>query len=73
LNLSTKKAMTSNAQSTNPQLSFSGRLTALDAMRGIVVRNGVGPWRMIDNKGFMLKIAPLFWLIAMFLAPKREI
>ena len=29
--------MTSNAQNTNPQLSFSERLTAIDAMRGIVM------------------------------------
>ena len=29
--------MTSNAQNTNPQFPFSERLTAIDAMRGIVM------------------------------------
>ncbi len=37
LNLSTKRAMTSNAQNTNPEFPFSERLTAIDAMRGIVM------------------------------------
>jgi uncharacterized membrane protein len=35
--LSTQSAMTSTAQNTDQQLPFSGRLTAIDAMRGIVM------------------------------------
>ena len=35
------------------------------------VRNGVGPRRMPENYGLMLKTARFFWLIAMFLTPEK--